>query len=176
MVVWQELWLHGQTLIVTLYNNTFSWVFKNPFLVICLISCLMYDVIPPLPPFRIYISFHSISVLILSVFLDDKINYLFLESVCWRGWEKGRKITPGLDFFVYPFCYRVIVTFQKPSWCVCLMKNWIWQQIQERTRVAMCGYLKICNRSALWIWNWRAISCKPLFSCHAVSSFRKLMV
>ena len=81
-------------------------MFKNPFLVICLISCLMYDVIPPLPPFRIYISFHSISVLILSVFLDEKINYLFLESVCWRGWEKGRKITPGLDFFVYPFCIQ----------------------------------------------------------------------
>lgn len=123
--------------------------FKNPFLVIFLISCLMHDVIPPLPPFRIYISFHSISVPIFSVFLDDKITYLFLESVCWRGWEKGRKIISSLDF-VYPFCIQSYSYFSETIlMCVSNEELNLAANKEEGTRVAMCGYLTICNRSAL---------------------------
>lgn len=151
MEVGQELWFHGQTVIVTLYNNTFNWVFKKPSFSYLpyFMSCVWCD--SPLPPFRIYISFHPISVLILSVFLDDKINYLFLESVCWRGWEKGRKIIPGLDFFVYPFCIeRVIVNFSETIlMCVPNEELNLAANKEEKTMVAICGYLKIGNRSAL---------------------------
>lgn len=78
--------------------------FKNPLLVISLISRLVLSA-RTATPLRVYISFHSFSALILSVFLDDKINYVFLESVFWRGLGKGEKNNSWSGLRCLPFLY-----------------------------------------------------------------------